>query len=134
MRLKTPKGQTFVEQKVTVNRRLVGWLALLFLIGAVASFVVDNGDSENSVNLWQSIFTRVGVLLGTLWLALPKDGTLGKWAEMSLLKLTVILVIVIAVVRAPQQLLRYLPILLALAAANRFLRPREQTRPPRAFQ
>lgn len=123
-----------MEQKVSINRRIVGWLAVLFLIGAAASFLVESGDSENSVNLWQSIFTRVGVLLGTLWLALPKDGTLGNWAEVSPLKLAVILGIVIAVVRAPQHLLRYLPVLLALAAVNRFLRPREKLRPPREFQ
>lgn len=115
-----------MDQKVTINRRLVGWLALAFLAGAVISFTTEG----ESVNLWQGICTRVGTLLGALWLALPKDGSLGRWAEMSLLKLLVIVVGLIVVVRAPQ---RYVPILLAIAAAGRFLRPPEKTRPPRDF-
>jgi hypothetical protein len=116
-----------VNQKVTINRTLVGWLALAFLIGAVASFVTED---KETATLWQGICTRLGVLLAALWLALPKDGTLGRWAEISILKLLVIVLALIVVVRAPQ---RYLPILLAIAAAGRFLRPPEKTRPPRQF-
>ncbi len=115
-----------MNQKVTINRRLVGWLALAFLVGAVISFTSE-GDT---VNMWQGICTRVGVVLGTLWLALPKDGTLGKWAEVSMTKLLVIVLALIVVVRAPQ---RYVPILLAVAAAGRYLRPPEKPRPPREF-
>lgn len=102
----------------------------MFLIGAVVSFVVEESDSATVA---QSICTRVGVLLGTLWLALPKDGALGRWAEVSIAKFAVILLIVVAVVRAPQRLLRYLPILLAIAAVGRYLRPRAPQRPPREF-
>lgn len=116
-----------MDQKVTINRRLVGCLALAFLVGAVVSFFRE-GDS---VNMWQSICTRVGVVLGALWLALPKDGTLGKWAEVSMTKLLVIVLALIVVVRAPQ---RYVPILLAVAAAGRYLRPPDKPRPPREFK
>ncbi len=115
-----------MDQKVTVNRRLVGCLALAFLAGAVVAFTSE-GDS---VNLWQGICTRVGVVLGALWLALPKDGTLGKWAEVSMTKLALIVLGLIVVVRAPQ---RYVPILLAVAAIGRYLRPRDKPRPPREF-
>ena len=115
-----------MDQKVTINRRLVGCLALAFLVGAVIAFTRE-GDS---VNMWQSICTRVGVVLGALWLALPKDGTLGKWAEVSMTKLLVIILALIVVVRAPQ---RYVPILLAVVAAGRYLRPPDKPRPPREF-
>jgi NhaP-type Na+/H+ or K+/H+ antiporter len=115
-----------VDQKVTINRRLVGYLTLAFLAGALVAFTQD-GDS---VNFWQGICTRVGVVLGALWLALPKDGTLGKWAEVSMAKLLVIVLALIVVVRAPQ---RYAPILLAVVAAGRYLRPPEKPRPPREF-
>ena len=116
-----------VDQKVTINRSLVGWLALAFLTGFVITFFTE---SKDSVDLWQGICSRVGVTLGALWLALPKDGSLGKWAEVSLLKLAVIVVMFIAVVRAPR---KYLPILLAIGAVARFLRPPDKVRPPRDF-
>lgn len=116
-----------MDQKVTINRSLVGWLALAFLTGFAFSLVTGPKDSADP---WQGIFSRVGVVLGTLWLALPKDGTLGKWAEVSVLKLVVIVAMFVAVVRAPR---KYLPILLAIGAAARFLRPPDKLRPPRQF-
>ena len=116
-----------MDQRVTINRSLVGWLALAFLTGFVISLVTG---SKDSADVWQGICSRVGVVLGTLWLALPKDGTLGKWAEVSVLKLVVIVLLIVAVVRAPR---KYLPILLAIAAAGRFLRPPDKVRPPRDF-
>ena len=116
-----------MDQKVTINRSLVGWLSLAFLAGFVISLVTGPKDTAD---VWQGICSRVGVVLGALWLALPKDGTLGKWAEVSVLKLVMIVAIFIAVVRAPR---KYLPLLLAIAAAARFLRPRDQVRPPRDF-
>lgn len=116
-----------MDQKVTINRSLVGWLALAFLTGFVVTFFTGPKDSAD---LWQGICSRVGVMLGALWLALPKDGSLGKWAEVSLLKLAVIIAMFIAFVRAPR---KWLPILLAIGAAARFLRPPEKVRPPRDF-
>ncbi len=116
-----------MDQKVTINRSLVGWLAMAFLAGFVIALVTGPKDSAD---VWQGICSRVGVVLGALWLALPKDGTLGKWAEVSILKLAVIVLAIVAVVRAPR---KYLPILLAIAAAGRFLRPPEKVRPPRDF-
>ena len=116
-----------VDQKVTINRSLVGWLALAFLTAFAISLVTG---PEETADPWQGIFSRVGVVLATLWLALPKDGSLGKWSEVSLLKLAVILLAIVAFIQAPR---KYLPILLAIAAAGRFLRPPGKLRPPRDF-
>jgi hypothetical protein len=121
----------FVDQKVTINRRLVGCLALVFLVGAGIMFATEDSSQGGSADLWQNILFRVGMVLATFWMALPKDGSLGKWAEeVSMTKLLVIVVAIVMFVRAPRQ---YLPILLAIAAAARFLRPPEKPRPPRAF-
>lgn len=119
-----------MDQKVTINRSLVGWLALAFLAGFVVSLFTGPTDKAD---VWQGICSRVGVVLGALWLALPKDGTLGKWAEVSILKLIVILLIIITAVRSPKRFVPYLPVLLAIAAAARFLRPSGKVRPPRQF-
>lgn len=112
------------DQRVTINRPLVGGLALLCIAGAVASFFVEAKD----VNVWQGILTRVSIVLTALWLALPKDGTLGNWASVSVTTLIALVASIFVVARDPK---RFLPILLAVAAIARFLRPKEKTRPPR---
>lgn len=115
------------NQTVTINRNLVGVLALASLIGAVAAFIYE----DDEVNMWRGIFTRVGLVLTTLWMALPKDGTLGKWANVSITTLIGMMVAIFMVARNPRQ---YVPLLLVLAAIGRFLRPREKARPPREFR
>ena len=69
----------------------------------------------------------------TAWLLRRCLTALGKWADVSIVKLLMIIAVIVAVVRTPQRFLRYLPLLLALGAASRFLRPREKSRPPRNF-
>lgn len=115
------------HQSVTINRTLVGVLAIVCLIGACAAFLYE----EDDVNMWRGIFTRVGLVLGALWMALPKDGTLGKWANVSLTTLVGVMLAIFMVARNPRQ---YVPLVLAVAAIGRFLRPREKARPPREFR
>lgn len=115
------------NQTVTINRTLVGVLAIACLIGAGAAFLYEDDD----VNMWRGIFTRLGLVLTALWMALPKDGTLGKWANVSLTTLIGIILAVFMVARNPRQ---YVPLMLAVAAIGRFLRPREKARPPREFR
>jgi hypothetical protein len=115
------------NQTVTVNRTLVGVLAIACLIGAAAAFLYEDDD----VNMWRGIFTRVGLVLTALWMALPKEGTLGKWANVSLTTLIGITLAIFMVARNPRQ---YVPLMLAVAAVGRFLRPREKARPAREFR
>ncbi len=114
-----------MTQPVTINRGLLGCLALGCLIGAAVSFVYETEE----VNIWQGAFTRVGIVLTALWMALPRDGRLGNWANVSLSTLILIVGAIFVVSRRPQQ---FLPILLGVAAIGYFLRPREKNRPPRA--
>ena len=114
------------NQTVTINRGLVGGLALASLVGAGVSFLWETDD----VPFWQGVFTRVGIVLAALWLALPKDGTLGPWANVSLTTLIGIIVAIFVVARNPKQ---YVPIVLAVAVIARYLRPPDKPRPPREF-
>ena len=114
------------NQTVTINRSLVGWLALASLVGAGVAFRLETDE----VTLWQGVFSRVGLVLTALWMALPKDGTLGRWANVSLTTLIGIVIALLVVVRNPKQ---YVPLLLVAAVVARFLRPREKPRPPREF-
>ncbi len=115
------------NQTVTINRAMVGVLAIACLIGAGAAFLYEDDD----VNMWRGIFTRVGLVLTALWMALPKDGTLGKWANVSMTTLIGIMVAIFMIARNPRQ---YVPLMLAVAAIGRFLRPREKNRPTREFR
>ena len=126
LNLPSQRAAVSENQKVTINRGLVGWLALASLLGAGASFVFEGED----VNVWQGIFTRVGIVLTALWMALPKDGTLGNWANVSVTTLIAIVAAIFVVARNPRQ---SVPVLLAVAAIGRFLRPRDKPRPPREF-
>lgn len=114
------------NQTVTINRGLVGWLAVACLLGAGAAILLETDE----VKLWQGVFTRVGIVLAALWMALPKDGTLGRWANVSITTLIGIIVAIFVVARNPKQ---YVPIVMAVAVIARFLRPREKPRPPRDF-
>lgn len=113
-------------ERITVNRSLVGWLALGCVGGAAASFFLE----ADQVNIWQSILTRVGIVLTALWMALPKDGTLGNWANVSVSTLVGIVLAIFVVARNPRQ---SLPMLIVVAVIGYFLRPREKRRPPRDF-
>ncbi len=101
-----------MDQKVTINRSLVGWLSLAFLAGFVISLVTDKAMSG------RELFSR-RCSARSLWLALPKDGSLGKWSEVSISQADCDLLIIITAVRSPKKFVPYLPILLAIAAAGR---------------
>ena len=47
------------NQTVTINRSLVGWLALASLLGAGAAFILETEE----ITLWQGVFSRVGLVL-----------------------------------------------------------------------
>lgn len=112
------------QPPVTINRSLVGWLALACWISAGVSL----GFDAEGVPLWQAVSTRVGLVLTALWMALPKDGRLGNWANVSM---TTLIAIVAAIFVAARNPWRTIPIILAVAAVARMLRPRDKPRPPR---
>jgi hypothetical protein len=66
------------EQKVPVNRTLVGILAIVCLLAGVIVGTVDSLE-----NVWCGSFVRVGLLLGAFWIALPARGRGAAWANVS---------------------------------------------------
>ncbi len=61
-----------------VNHILLGVLTLGCLLGGVVVLVVQSTDSQLGASL-----LRTGVLLGTLWLALPTRRREAAWAHLS---------------------------------------------------
>lgn len=107
-----------------IKRILVGICALVCLAGAAGMWAFT-ADPES--NLLVSALTRVGVVLCTVWLVLPAKGESIAW-ERALPVLIVVLVLVAFLRRAFFYLV---PVLLVVALAALFLRPKPKRRPGR---
>ncbi|RMG37355.1 MAG: hypothetical protein D6725_08985 [Planctomycetota bacterium] len=118
------------DQNVTVNRTLVGVLALACLGGAAA--LAFSGHGGQSVRLWQAGLIRVGLVLAALWIALPTKDRPAAWANISKRTLVVALIGLLALLRLPLRIV--LPIVFGAALCGWLLRPRPRRRhaPPSA--
>jgi len=102
---------------LSAKRNLLGIMALACLVTAACLWLFT-ADPEHNALL--SVVTRVGIVLGALWLALPVAGTSWAWQ-----KVGPILIIAIALTALAGRTLRYaLPISIVLAVALVILRPR----------
>src|SRR6187455_2678548 len=63
---------------LAAKRNLLGIMALICLAFAVCLWLFT-ADPENNALL--SVVTRVGIVLGSLWLALPSAGTSWAWRK-----------------------------------------------------
>ncbi len=115
------------EKSVTVNRTLVGVIAVACLCAGLAIGVVDS-----LANLWCGAFVRVGLVTGALWIALPSRGRDAAWANISPLTLVVVILGALVVARRPKV---FFPLLVVFGILGLFLRPRGRQRrraqPPR---
>lgn len=108
------------DQRVPVNRTLVGLIALTCLGAAAAIGVVDTWE-----NLWCAAFMRVGLLMAAFWLALPSGRREAAWANLSPYTIVGALVAVFIVARWRSAL----PIVIGVGALALVLRPRQRRRP-----
>jgi hypothetical protein len=108
------------DQRIPVNRTLVGLIALTCLAGAATIGVVDTWE-----NLWCAAFVRVGLLMGAFWVALPSSRREAAWANLSPYTILVALVAVFIVARWRSAL----PVVIAVGVLALVLRPRQRRRP-----
>lgn len=102
---------------LSAKRKLLGIMALACLASGVCLWMFT-ADPEQSALL--SVVTRVGIVLGALWLALPTAGTNWAWQ-----KAGPVLIIAIALTALAGRRLRYaLPVAIVLAIVLVVLRPR----------
>jgi len=115
------------DEKITINRSLVGILALLCLGAAIAIWLA-NPDSQNG-RLWLAGFVRVGLVMCAFWLALPSRHREAAWANVSpTILIGMVAAILVAALR-PKMARVVIPILFLLAVLSVVLRPREKQRP-----
>lgn len=107
------------DQRVPVNRPLVGVIALSCLVAAISIGVVDTWE-----NMWCAAFVRVGLLMSAFWLALPSRHREAAWANISPYTFVGVLVAIFVVARWKSAL----PIVIAVLAISLMLRPRRRRR------
>jgi len=112
------------KDKIPVNRKLVGILALVCLGSAAVLFL--GFRDQASWQLWQAAFTRVGIVMSAFWLAMPSRHREAAWANLSPTTLIGLFVTIIAAGRFPKVVI---PVAIVVAIIGFFLKPRSKARP-----
>ena len=113
-----------MQEKVPINRPLVGILALVCLGAGATIFFIYRGDESSQ--MWQAGFTRVGLVMVALWLALPSRKRNAAWANVSWTTFIGLILALFAVARFKWAVI---PAVLVIAVVGSVLRPREKRRP-----
>jgi hypothetical protein len=112
-----------VSQSVTIDRTLVGIIAVVMLVGAgVLWFFVG------SQNMWTGACVKVGVVMGAFWLALPTFSRQGNWGQASLGTVVGFVALALVLMGKRVDFRIVLPMLLGIAITLMVLRPRSKTR------
>ena len=112
------------DTKITINRTLVGVLALGCLLAGAAIWIGAPDDKQWI--MWRGAFTRVGLLMSAFWLALPYGSRDAAWANVTPWSFLGIILAIVGIARFPRVAV---PVLIVLAVAGFVLRPRPKKRP-----
>ncbi|MBM81483.1 MAG: hypothetical protein CMJ78_12955 [Planctomycetaceae bacterium] len=112
------------EQKIQVSRAKVGLLCLICLTSAAAIFFF--APHSDQTDIWQAAFTRVGLVLGAFWIALPSGKRPAAWANVSPTTFFGMLMGVFVLGRYPRA---GIVIIIVVAVLSFVLRPRPKKRP-----
>jgi hypothetical protein len=114
------------DSPMAVRKLLVGIIALACLATAAGLWIFTDEPGKNPVT---SVTMRLGIMLGALWLALPKQGEHLAWEKC--LPGVVAVIVVLSFVRGSWRFLIYaVPAAIVVGIAAAFLRPRSKRRPP----
>lgn len=112
------------SQDVTLNRKLVGTIAIVLLAGAGLIWVF--GDSQN---IWTGACLKVGLVMGALWLALPSISRRKDLGQMSVSMVIGMVVLAVFLTGKRVDFRIVLPMLVGMSIAVMFLRPRSRKGP-----
>ncbi len=105
----------------------MGIISLGCLATAAGLWIFDDDYLKNPV---MSVATRLGIMLGALWLVLPRQGEHLAWEKC--LPPLVTVIVFLSFVRGSSRFLLYaIPAAIVVGIAAVFLRPRPKRRPPR---
>ena len=112
------------DEKITINRTMVGLLALVCLGTSLTIWLVSPTEQ-----FWLAAFMRVGLLMLAFWLALPTRSREAAWANVSPKILIGMALAIVVVVIRPNAVKVAVPILIVLAIVSFVLRPPDKQRP-----
>jgi hypothetical protein len=110
---------------MALKKRIVGILSLGCLITAV---IVAGFYDWNSTVV--AITSRLGLMLGALWLVLPNQGDNIAWQKFFPVVIAVIAVLAFFKSGGGRVLLYAVPVAILVGLAAVFIRPRSRRRPP----
>jgi hypothetical protein len=114
------------DSPMAIRKMIVGLIALGCLVTAAGLWLFTDDPGKNPVT---SVTMRLGIMLGALWLALPKRGAHLAWEKC--LPAVVAVIVVLAFVRGSWRVLLYaVPAAIVIGIAAVFLRPKTKRRPP----
>ena len=113
------------DSPLAVRKMFVGLISLGCLITAVVACVYTQWTSPVV-----SVSTRLGLMLGALWLALPKQGDNIAWQKAFPVVMAVIVVLAFFKRGGGRMLLYVVPLAIVVGIAAAFIRPRPKRRRP----
>jgi len=111
-------------QNVTLNRNLVGTIAIVLLTGA--GLIWTFGDSQN---IWTGACLKVGLVMAALWLALPSISRRKDLGQASAPMIIGIVGLAVFLTGKRVDFRIVLPMLVGMFIAVLILRPRSGNRP-----
>jgi hypothetical protein len=114
------------DSPMAVRKLLVGIIAIGCLATAAGLWLFTDDPGKNPVT---SVTMRLGIMLGALWLALPKQGEHLAWEKC--LPAAVAVIVVLSFMKGSWRVLIYaIPAAIVVGIAAAFLRPKSKRRPP----
>lgn len=103
---------------VNINRTLIGVIALVLLFAAAVLWT-----TVGSQNLWTGACVKVGLVMSTLWLAMPSGPVQGNWGQASLGSIVVLLSIGLILIGKRVDFRIVVAVLFGAAVTIKLLRP-----------
>ena len=112
------------SQNVTINRALVGTIAVAMLGGAGVLW-----PFAGSQNIWIGACLKVGLVMGALWLALPTISRHGSFGQASWATVIGAIALLLVLTGKNANFRIILPMLVVVGGLIAILRPRSKSRP-----
>ena len=103
---------------VNINRTSIGVIAVVLLLAAAILWA-----TLGSQNLWTGACVKVGLVMSTLWLAMPSGPTQANWGQASLGSIIVLLSIGLILIGKRVDFRIVMAVLFGAAVTIKLLRP-----------
>lgn len=125
--MSNPRSSPTAHPQVTINRSLVGQIAVCCLLGSILMMFFP---AESNLLMWRGALFRVGVVMAAFWMALPTKGREAAWARVPIWQVAVAALLLVGIARSPS-LARWLVPAVLITGIWLLFKKRGQVRSPR---